>query len=53
MKHSLKRSCHHDVVSEILEQIDDEKLNITVDKTVGVLRDRTVSWLWDVYQTSK
>jgi hypothetical protein len=51
MKHSLKQLCHRDVVNEILEQINDEKPNITVDKTVGVLRDRTVSWLWDAYQT--
>lgn len=51
MKHSLKRSCHRDVVDEILTQVDGGKPNITVDKTIGVLRDRTVSWLWDAYKT--
>jgi hypothetical protein len=51
MKHSLKQSCHRDVVNEILTQIEDDEPDITVDKTVGVLRDRTVSWLWDAYQT--
>jgi hypothetical protein len=51
MKHSLKRSYHRDVVNEILAQIEDDKPDITIDKTVGVLRDRTVPWLWDAYQT--
>jgi hypothetical protein len=39
------------MVNEILTQIEDDKPDITVDKTVGVLRDHTVSWLWDAYQT--
>jgi hypothetical protein len=51
MKHSLKKSCHRDVVNKILVQVEDEKPTITVDKTLGVLCDRTVSWLWDAYQT--
>ena len=51
MKHSLERLCHQDVVDEILAQVDDGKIDVTVDKTVGVLHDRTVSWLWDAYQT--
>jgi len=37
MKHSLKRSCHCDVVDEILVQVDEGKTDITVDKTIGVL----------------
>lgn len=51
IKHSLKQSCHRDMVEEILEQINNKKSDIKVDKTVGVLHDHTVSWLWDAYQT--
>lgn len=51
MKHSLKRSCHHDLVEEILGQVDTGKQQVTIDKTVGVLRDRTVTWLWNAYGT--
>jgi hypothetical protein len=55
MKHSLKRLCHRDIVDEILTQVDNDvsESNITVDKTVSILRDHTVSWLWDVYMTLK
>jgi hypothetical protein len=53
MKHSLKRSCHRDIVDEVLVQVDGNvpESDITVDKTVSVLHDHTVSWLWDAYTT--
>lgn len=51
MKHSLKRSCHRDIVEEVLAQVDSGQVDITVSKTVGILHDRTVSWLWDAYTT--
>jgi hypothetical protein len=50
-KHSLKRSYHQDVITDILEQIDQGKDNIVVEKRLGVLRDRSVDWLWNAYQT--
>jgi len=50
-KHSLKRSYHQDVVAEILEQIDNGDENIIVEKKLGILRDRSVGWLWDAYGT--
>jgi hypothetical protein len=48
-KHSLKRSYHQDVVAEILEQIDNGEKSIIVEKKLGVLRDRSIGWLWDAY----
>jgi hypothetical protein len=50
-KHSLKRSYHQDVVAEILDQIDGGNETIIVEKKLGVLRDRSVGWLWDAYET--
>lgn len=51
LKHSLKRSYHRDVVNEVLAQLDDGKDVITIAKAVGVLRDRTVGWVWNAYNT--
>jgi hypothetical protein len=51
IKHSLKQSCHCDMVDEILVQADEGKTDITVGKTIGVLHNQTVSWLWDAYTT--
>lgn len=50
MKHSLKRSCHRDIVEEILGQLDNNE-EVTITKAIGVLRDRTVTWLLDAYTT--
>jgi hypothetical protein len=50
-KHSLKRSYHQDIVTEILDQIDNGDEHITVEKKLGVLQDRSVGWLWDAYET--
>lgn len=50
-KHSLKRSYHEDVVAEILEQIEGGKDDIIAEKKIGVLRDQSVRWLWNAYQT--
>ncbi|KAH7908914.1 hypothetical protein BJ138DRAFT_989477, partial [Hygrophoropsis aurantiaca] len=47
----LKRSYHSDIVDEILQQIDDGNDTIVIEKRLGPLRDRTVTWLWDAYQT--
>jgi hypothetical protein len=50
-KHSLKHSYHQDVVTDILEQIDQGKDTIVVEKRLGILCDWSVGWLWDAYQT--
>jgi len=47
----MKRSYHEDIVTAILKQIDNEVVDITVDRKLGVLRDQSVSWLWKAYQT--
>jgi hypothetical protein len=50
-KHSLKRSYHSDVVLEMSDQLAREETHIVVDKRIGVLRDRSVTWLWDAFNT--
>lgn len=50
-KHSLKQSAHSDVVHEVLTQLK-HKIpvdDILIDTTLGVLRDRTVSWVWQAF----
>jgi len=52
-KHSLKLSAHSDVVQEVLAQLKAGVAvsDIKIDTTLGVLRDRTVHWLWTAFQT--
>lgn len=51
-KHSLKQSCHNDIVQEVLDQLTAGAVadNVFVDAAVGVLRDRTVGWLWKSHE---
>jgi hypothetical protein len=48
-KHSLRRSYHEDVIEEVLTQIDNGAETIELEKKLGVLRDRTVRWMWEAY----
>ncbi len=52
-KHSLKISAHDDVVQEVLGQLKEGKAvsDIKIETTLGVLRDRTVHWLWTAFNT--
>lgn len=49
-KLSCKKSYHADVVDSILAQLDSGATTIHVDKTIAVLRDRSVGWLWTAYE---
>lgn len=50
-KHSLKRSYHEDIVADILRQIEADADIIEVNKKLAVVRDQSVSWMWNAYQT--
>ena len=50
LKHSLKRSYHRDVVNDVLDQLDKGAEQIRISKSVTVLRDRSVTWIWEAYQ---
>jgi len=45
MKLSMRRSAHRDVVKEVQDQLAKGIADITVDTTVGTLRDRSVGWV--------
>ena len=52
-KLSLKKSAHEDVVQEVLQELQNRKSaqEILVNTKVGVLRDRTVHWMWTAFST--
>ncbi len=50
-KHSMKRTAHDDVVQEVLLKLKSGTPpdQVTVDSKIGILRDRTVHWMWRAY----
>ena len=50
LKLSLRKSYHEDIVQEILSQLDDDSQAPTIDDSLGIVRDRSVRWLWNAYQ---
>ena len=50
-KHLLKQSYHEGVVATVLKQLDDDEVDIKINKKLGVLWDQSVSWMWKAYQT--
>jgi hypothetical protein len=56
LKHSVRRSFHQDVVDEVRRQMREaeknkEPLTVTFDRTKKNMRNQSVGWLWDAYQT--
>ncbi|KAG1783144.1 hypothetical protein EV702DRAFT_931796, partial [Suillus placidus] len=47
----LKRSYHANLVEEVAAQLDRDEVDIIVDKRIGILRDRSLSWIWNAFQT--
>jgi len=50
-KQSLKRSYHEAVVKEMIKKIGQNLEVLTIDKCIKTLRDRSVAWLWNAYNT--
>ena len=48
-KHSIKRSYHESVITEMLEKIEKDSPVLTVDKSIATLRNRSVTWLWNAF----
>lgn len=42
-------SYHADVVTEILRQLDEGKKKIAMAKTLGIVCDWSVSWMWEAF----
>lgn len=49
-KHSIKRSYHKDVVSNILAQMDNGDDSMHIDTRLAVLRNASTRWLWNAYR---
>jgi hypothetical protein len=49
-KSSTKRLYHEDVVQEMLDQLNKDSENLTLDNRILVLRNRSVGWLWNAFQ---
>jgi hypothetical protein len=51
LKHAIKQRCHQDIVNETLRQLNEEVApkDVILDIKLGVLRDRSVRWLWEAY----
>ncbi|KAG1872308.1 hypothetical protein DFJ58DRAFT_635311, partial [Suillus subalutaceus] len=47
----LKCSYHSDIVQESSEQLARKESHLVVDKRIGILRDCSVTWLWDAFTT--
>jgi hypothetical protein len=51
LKLSTKRSYHEDIVQEMLDQIDKKSEIFTIDDRIMILRNRSVRWLWNAYNS--
>jgi len=49
-KHSLKCSYHSDVAQEMLQQLAHNE-NLVIDKCVAIMRDWSITWMWDAFKT--
>jgi hypothetical protein len=52
-KLSIKRSYHEDVVAEILDQLNSNASSISIDTRLPTLRDRSMRWIWNAYESIK
>lgn len=52
-KLSLKRSYHEDIVADVVDQLKAGGEVVSIDTRLAVIRDRSVRWIWNAYQTIK
>lgn len=50
-KHAVRRSSHAHIVAETVEQLNNDIMpaKVTINKKVGILRNRSVEWLVNAY----
>jgi hypothetical protein len=51
LKLSIRRSYHEDIVEEMREKLEKTGGIKSVDDRLGTVRDRSVRWIWNAYQT--
>jgi len=50
-KQSIKRSYHEGIVEDMLEQIQNDLPIVPLDKRLKTVRDRSITWLWNSYNS--
>jgi len=50
-KLSLKRSYHEDIVADVVNQLKAGNEVVSIDMRLAVIRDRSVHWIWNAYQS--
>ncbi len=50
LKLSMRKSYHEDIVDELLTELNNGNSTPNLKETLGVLRDRSVRWMWNTYQ---
>jgi hypothetical protein len=51
LKLSMRKSYHEDIVNELLSELGKGNTAPALKDTLGVIRDRSVRWMWNTYNT--
>ena len=49
LKLSIRKSYHEDIVAEFVSQLNNGCTVLKIDDSIGVLRDRSVNWMWNAF----
>ena len=53
LKLSIRRSYHEDIVAEFVSQLNYGSAILKIDDSIGLLRDRSVGWMWNAFLVLK
>jgi hypothetical protein len=51
LKLSIRKSYHEDIVNEFVSELNKGNNSPSLKEALGVIRDRSVQWLWNAYNT--
>jgi hypothetical protein len=50
LKLSTRKSYHEDIVNDFLKELDQGKPMLSLNDSLGVIRDQSVRWMWNAYR---
>ena len=53
LKLSIRKSYHEDIVAEFVSQLNNGTTILKIDDSIGVLRNRSVGWMWNAFMVLK
>ena len=53
LKLSIRKSYHEDIVAEFVGQLNNGSTILKINDSIGVLRDRSVGWIWNAFLVLK